>query len=121
MKTTKILITAVMILLISIGSMAQNKKKEQAENQLTITGITGQSIKESADVNNVGKLIAAISDQIVKEKLAPANTSSLSYMLNSKEFIINGVKQKPEVQLRYKNKYIGDHTKWNICKNFKTK
>ncbi|BFM41371.1 hypothetical protein CFS9_00120 [Flavobacterium sp. CFS9] len=121
MKTTKTLITAVMILLISIGSMAQNKKKEQTENQLTITGITGQSIKESADVNNVEKLIAAISNQIVKEKLAPANTTGLSYMLNSKDFIINGVKQKPDVQLKYKNKYIGNNTKWNICKNFKAK
>ncbi|WP_264530602.1 hypothetical protein [Flavobacterium sp. N502540] len=121
MKTTKTLITTAMIILISISSVAQNKKKEQVEKQLTITGITGQSIKESSDVNNAEKLIATISNQIVKEKLVTENTNKLSYILNSKEFIINGVKQEPAVQLRYKNKYIGNNTNWNICKNYKVK
>lgn len=121
MKTTKTLIAAIVILFISASCIAQNKKKEQVENQLTITGITGQSIKESADVNNVEKLIEEISNQIVKEKLATKSTGKLSYLLNDKEFIINGVRQESAVQLRYKNKYIGKNTKWNICKNYKAK
>lgn len=117
MKKTKTLIAASLMIFISGACMAQTTEKE---NKLTITGITGQSIKES-DANNVGKLIENISSQIVKEKLVTGNTGNLSYMLNSKEFIINGVAQASDIHLRYKNAYIKNNIKWNICKNYKAK
>lgn len=116
MKKTKTLIAASLMMFISGVSMAQTAQKE---NQLTITGITGQSIKES-DANNVGKLIEDISNQIVKEKLT-ASTGNLSYILNNKEFIINGVAQASAIHARYKDAYIKNNTKWNICKNYKAK
>jgi hypothetical protein len=116
MKKTKTLIAASLMMFISAAGMAQTTQKD---NQLTITGITGQSIKES-DANNVGKLIENISNQIIKEKLT-ANTGNLSYILNSKEFVINGVAQPSDIHLRYKNAYIKNNTKWSICKNYKTK
>lgn len=122
MKTTKTLIAASLIMFISGACLAQNNQKEQEENhQLTITGITGQSIKESSDVNNIAKLIEKINNEIYQEKLAVKDISNLSYMLNSEVFIINGVKQISEIHMRYKNKYIKGNTKWNICKNYKIK
>jgi len=120
MKKTKALIAACLIFFSGV-CMAQNNQKEKAENQLTITGITGKSIKGSPDEKTITKLINDISNQIIKEKLTTKNSSDLSYMLNSKEFIINGALQTEEVHLRYKNQYIKNHTDWNICKNYKAK
>lgn len=117
MKKTKALIAASLIFISGV-CMAQINQKEKAENQLTITGITGKSIKGSPNEKNMTKLINDISSQIVKEKLV-AKTTDLSYILNSKEFIINGVVQTEEVHLRYKKQYIKNHTDWNICKNYK--
>ncbi|MCP2028495.1 hypothetical protein L1276_003665 [Flavobacterium sp. HSC-32F16] len=121
MKTTKTFIALLLMIFISGASLAQNNQKESKVNQRTFTGITGQAIKESSEVNNVEKLIEEISNEIYKEKLVAADAGSLSYMLNNKEFIINGVVQKPEIHLRYMNKYIKKNTKWNICKNYKIK
>lgn len=118
MKKTKALIAASLIF-ISGACMAQSNQKEKAENQLTITGITGKSIKGSPNEKSMTKLINDISNQILKEKLVTTNTSDLSYILNNKEFIINGVTQTEEVHLRYKKQYIKNHTDWNICKNYK--
>lgn len=119
MKSTKALIAASFTILISGACMAQSHQKK--DNQLTITGITGESIKESADVDHAAKLIDEINSQILKDKLVTEKTGNISYMLNSKQFIINGVLQNQETHLRYKNKYIKENTKWNICKNYKIK
>ena len=121
MKTTKVLIAVSLMIFTSGVGLAQNNKKEPKVNQRTFTGITGQAIKESSEVNNVEKLIEEISNEIYKEKLAVEGVGNLSYMLNNKEFIINGVQQKSEIHLRYMNKYMKNNTKWNICKNYKMK
>ncbi|UWY30356.1 hypothetical protein N4T20_10560 [Flavobacterium sp. TR2] len=121
MKTTKTLIAASLMFFITAVGLAQNNQKEPKVNERTFTGITGQAIKESSEVSNVEKLIEEISNEIYKEKLAVAGAGKLSYMLNNKEFIINGVLQKSEIQQRYASKYIKKNTKWNICKNYKMK
>ncbi|XRE44277.1 hypothetical protein ACIVBQ_002481 [Tenacibaculum discolor] len=117
MKNLKeiVFILALAVLLIPNYCNAQSKKTKQ---NLIITGITGESIKESIELDKSEKIIKKITKQVIKEKLAK-NEKKTSFMLNNKEFIVNGVQQTSEIHLRYKNKYIKEKVNWNICKNYK--
>ena len=107
-------ILLVLVLMPSI-SMAQSNEKNQ---KIVITGITGESIKEPLSIDKSEKIINKITKQIIKDNLVESE-KELSFMLNNKEFIVNGVKQSTQIHTIYKKKYIKDKVKWNICKNYK--
>ena len=117
MKNIKMILVLLIMLLISGVSIAQSKTKGE-DKKIRVTGITGESIKEFAELDRSEKIIKKITKQILSDKLVE-NESELSYMLNHKEFIINGVKQPSEIHQKYKNKYIKEKVKWNICKDYK--
>lgn len=103
------------VLLIPSLSIAQSKDNNQ---KLIITGITGESIKEALELDKSEKIIKRITKQVIKDKLVEGE-KELSFMLNSEKFIINGITQSSEIHKKYKDKYIKDKKKWNICKNYK--
>lgn len=60
-----------------------------------------------AMVQSNQKILLPIIDEMVSEHLID-NREELSFTLNNKELIINGVRQPEEVLQRYRKKYLGD-------------
>ena len=114
-KIKEIFFILLVVVLMPSMSMAQSKVKDQ---KIVITGITGESIKEPLNLDESEKIVNKITKQIIKDNLIE-NEKELSFMLNNKEFIVNGVKQSTQIHTIYKEKYIKDKIKWNICKNYK--
>lgn len=116
MKNIKWISIVFIMLLISGVSAAQSETKSE-DKKIRVTGITGESIKEPSELDRSEKVIKKITKQILSDKLV-AHKKELSYMLNNEEFIVNGVKQPSEIHQKYKNKYIKEKVKWNICKDY---
>ena len=107
------------ILLLALTNEGNAQSKQLKEN-LTFTGITGNEITKQSieELDGSERIIKKITEQLIKENLVKTE-KKLSYMLNHKEFIINGEKQPSEVHEKYKYIYIKNRKKWNICRNYK--
>ncbi len=75
--------------------------------------------------NKKSDIGAAVTDDLIKDKLINADDKNTSFKLSDSELIVNGVRQPEEVFKRYKDKFVPPQTEgkkgtWTLYSNYVT-